>query len=134
MSSLFQIQGFAANPIKQIITGTSATVVTFGVLKTVSIPYFRISEYAGGTASLTVEIFNSNTSARYYLGSNSFTWNVKALTAYQSLLFDDGYDLDLGDQLRVTCSVGSNVLVTGFYFGKQNAPFWTPIGQQRGAT
>lgn len=130
---LYQVQGFAANPIKQIITGTGATVITIGTLKTATIPFFRVSEYAGGTANLTVEIYNSNTTTSYYLGSNSFTWNVKALTAKQSLLFDDGYDLDLGDQLRITCSVGSNVLVTGMYFGKQNAPAWTPIGQRQGS-
>lgn len=129
MSALFQVQGYAVNPIKQIITGTSATIITLGSLKTATIPFIRVSEYAGGTANLTVEIFNSNDSKRYYLGSNSFTWNVKALTAYQSLLFDDGYDLDLGDQLRVTCSVGSNVLVTGFYFGKQNTVPWNPQGK-----
>lgn len=128
--ALFQVQGYAVNPIKQIISGTSATIITLGTLKTATIPAFRVSEYAGGTANLTVEIFNSNTSARYYLGAKDFTWNVKALTAYQSLLFDDGYDLDLGDQLRITCSVASNVLVTGNYFGKQNAPAWTPVGQR----
>src|SRR6185295_9508757 len=130
---LFQVQGFAANPIKQIITGTGATVITLGTLKTAAIPFFRVSEYAGGTPNLTVEIFNSNTSVSYYLGSNSFTWKAKALTALQSLVFDDGYDLDLGDQLRITCSAGNSVLVTGMYFGKQNAPAWTPIGQRQGS-
>lgn len=125
---LFTVQGYALNPIKQIISATSATVIATGSLKTVSIPFFRISEYAGGTPNLTVEIFNTVTSARYYLGASSFTWNTKAVTALQSLLFDDGYDLDLNDQLRVTCSVANNVLVTGNYFGKQNTVPWSPLG------
>lgn len=129
--ALFQVQGYAANPIKQNISTTGVTQITTGGLKTVTIPFFRVSEYGGNTPALTVEIYNGTTS--YYLGSNAFTWKAKPLTALQSLLFDDGYDLDLNDQLRITCGTGNSVLVTGLYFGKQNTVPWTPLGaQQRG--
>jgi hypothetical protein len=127
--ALFQVQGFVVNPIKLILTGTSANVITTGSLKTVTVPYFRVSEYGGGTPNVTVEIYNTVSTVSYYLGSGGSTWKAKAVTALQSLLFDDGYDLDLNDQLRITASSANTILVTGLYFGKQSATPWTPVGR-----
>jgi hypothetical protein len=123
----FHFPGGPANPIRQIITGTSATVINIGAsgAEGRQIVYFRCSEYAGGTPNLTVEIFDGTTS--YYLGSNSFTWKAKAVTALQSLLFDDGYVIPQGSSLRVTASVGSQILVTGIYVGRQRDQSWRPL-------
>lgn len=127
MTSVFQFPGGASNPLKQIITLTTPTIITLGTGSQANkgqynIAWFRINEYAGGTPNLTVEIFDTNTSLSYYLGSGGFTWKTKPLTALQSVLFDDGYAVGQGSVLRITCSVGSSVLITGIYVGKQQAP------------
>lgn len=121
--SVFQFPGGAANHIKQIITGTSPTVIILGQgVGQYNIAWFRCNEYAGGTPNLTVEIYDGAVS--YYLGSGGFTWVAKALTAKQSVLFDDGYVIPNGSSLRITSSVGNNVMVTGVYIGKQSTQNW----------
>jgi hypothetical protein len=125
VTSVFQFPGGAANSIKQIITGTTPTVIVLGLnAGQYNIAWFRCNEYAGGVANLTVEIYDGTNS--HFLGSGGFTWNAKALTAKQSVLFDDGYVIPNGSSLRVTASIGSNVMVTGVYVGKQATSNWRP--------
>lgn len=125
MTSLFSFPGGSANPIRQIITGTGVTVISLGTaVRNHNVALFRVSEYAGGTPNLTVEIYDGTTS--YFLGSGGFTWNVKALTALQSLLFDDGYAVPAGSSLRITCSVANSVVVTGLVVGAQKSTGWQP--------
>lgn len=127
MTSLFTFPGGASNPISQIITGTGPTVLNLGTANAPggrNVALFRVSEILGGTPNLTVEIFDATNS--YYLGSSGVTYKAKALTAFQSILFDDGYTLPTGWSIRITCSVGSSVNVTGIYVGRQSAPNWKP--------
>lgn len=127
MTSIFQFPGGAANVINQIITGTGVTEILLGQGNgQFNIAWFRCNEYAGGIATLTVEIWDGTTS--YFLGSGGFTWNAKALTAKQSVLFDDGYVIPNGSKLRVTSSIANNVLVSGVYVGKQTSAVWTGPG------
>jgi hypothetical protein len=133
VTSIFQFPGGAANSIRQIITATTPTIITLGTGPQANqgqynIAWFRCSEYAGGTPTLTVEIYDGTTS--FYQGSGGFTWIAKALTAKQSVLFDDGYVVPNGSTLRITASVGSQVLVTGVYIGKQQPGQWAgPAGK-----
>lgn len=124
--STFHFPGGAANLLKQIITGTGITTISLGSDPGRAISWFRVNEYAGGTPTLTVEIYDGTN--RFYLGSNSFTWNAKAMTALQSLLFDEGYPLPQGSSLRITSNVANNVLVYGSYVGRQPSQAWQPTG------
>lgn len=131
MTSIFAFPGGAANLIKQVITGTSATIITLGTGAQANqgqynIAWFRINEYGGATPTITVEVYDTNSSTSYYLGSGGFTWKAKAMTALQSLFFDDGYAIPQGSVLRVTSSAGSTIQVTGVYIGKQQAAQWAP--------
>lgn len=137
MTSAFNFPGGAANFFKQNIHGTSATIITFGQSGTgqgqFNVVWLRCNEYAGGVANLTVEIYDVANTTSYYLGSGGFTWKAKALTALQSVLFDDGIPVPNGHQLRVTASIADNVMVTGVYIGKQTSPQnWTPQGGRSG--
>lgn len=127
MSSVFQFPGGSANLIKQVISGTSPTVLMLGQGNgQFQVAWFRCNEYAGQTPNLTVELYDVANAVSYYLGSGGSTWKAKALTALQSVLFDDGYVIPTGWQLRITASAGNEVQVTGIYVGKQVTANWTP--------
>lgn len=128
MTTPFTFPGGSANFIKQNISGTTATQIVLGQGNgQFNVVWFRCNEYAGLTPTLTVEIYDVANAVSYYLGSNSFTWKAKAMTALQSLLFDDGIVIPTGHQLRVTASSANSVMVTGLYVGKQTAAAaWTP--------
>jgi len=128
MTTPFTFPGGSANFIKQNISGTSATQIVLGQGNgQFNVVWFRCNEYAGLTPDLTVEIYDIANAVSYYLGSASFTWKAKAMTALQSLLFDDGIVIPTGHQLRVTSSIGNSVMVTGLYVGKQTSPQnWAP--------
>ncbi len=127
MTSPFIFEGGPANPFRQIISGTGITTITLGgTTRNYIVPLFRVSEYAGGVANLTVELYDGTN--RIYLGSGGFTWNAKALTAYQSLLFDDGYAVSSTWSLRITASIANNVLVEGLVVGGQRTAPWAPPG------
>lgn len=133
MPSPFQFPGGSSNLVRQIITGTSPTIITFGQSGTgqgqFNIVWLRCNEYAGGTPALTVEVYDVANTTSHYLGSNGSTWKAKALTALQSVLFDDGIVVPNGHQLRVTASVANQVMITGVYVGKQTTPQnWVPTG------
>lgn len=133
MPSPFMFPGGSSNLVRQNLSTTAATIITFGQSGTgqgqFNIVWLRCNEYAGGTPNLTVEIYDVANTTSYYLGSGSFTWKAKAMTALQSVLFDDGIVVPNGHQLRVTASVANQVMVTGVYVGKQTTPQnWVPTG------
>lgn len=131
MTSPFTFPGGSALPFQKIISGTSPTIITLGQGNgAFNVVWMRCNEYAGGVAALTVELFDVANTVGYYLGSGGFTWNAKALTALQSVLFDDGIPIATGFQLRVTASIANNVLVTGAYVSKQSSSGanWRPGG------
>lgn len=126
MPSPFQFPGGSANLVRQNLNLTTPTIITLGQSGTgqgqFNVVWLRCNEYAGGTPSLTVEIYDVTNTISYYCGSNGFTWKAKALTALQSVLFDDGIVVPNGHQLRVTASVANQVMVMGVYVGKQTTP------------
>lgn len=122
--SVFNFPSTAAVPFNQIITGTGVTTISLGTTPGRSVAWMRVNEYAGGTPTLTVEIFDGTTS--YFLGSGGFTWNAKPMTAKQSVLFDDGYVIPQGTSIRVTSNAGNSVLVQGVYIGRQAQQQWKP--------
>lgn len=127
--SVFQFPGGAANLIAKVLTvATPVVIPPTDKSGQYNLAWFRCNEYAGGVANLTVEIYDTVNLISHFLGSGGFTWNVKALTAKQSVLFDDGYVIPQGFQLRVTASIANNVMITGVYVGKQAATNWRPPG------
>lgn len=134
MTSPFQFIGGSPNFFKQKITVTTPTIITLGQSGTgqgqYNVVWLRCNEYAGSAVNnLTVEVYDVAGTVSYYLGTNSFTWNAKTLTALQSVLFDDGIPVPNGHQLRVTCSVANSVMVMGSYVSKQTSPqSWSPVG------
>lgn len=109
MSGPYFFQGGAPTSLAQNITGSSAVKIAGDANKRTPVSHFRVSENNGGTPSLTVEILKAN-GDHVYLGSGGFAWKAKAMTAAQSLLFDDGYILNPGDYIQITSSDSSGHL------------------------
>lgn len=107
MSSFYFVGG-PANAIQEKLTSSTAKVIidTTGATSggSIQVARFEVNENAGSTPNLTVEVYNTLTSTSYYLGSGGVTWKAKAVTAYQSVAFNDGYVIPNGSQLRVTSS------------------------------
>lgn len=120
--SVFHLTEGSAQAILSKITGNSVTTVIDGSTGTIYIAWFRVSENAGSTPNLTVEIYDGTTS--YYLGdAGGSTWVTKAVTAKQSLAFTDGYVIPYGSKLRITSSDAAGKFdVTGIKLGKGRAP------------
>lgn len=101
--SVFQTSlGGVDEIIAEKISNATATDVVDGTDFPWYVQWFQVNENAGGTPSLTVEVYDGTTS--YYLGSGGVTYKAKALTAGQSVDFDKGYLVPLGYKLRVTSS------------------------------
>lgn len=111
MASPFVFIGGNGVSLTKRITSNAATVVfdptSASGKGVVRIDKFRVSETNGGTQNLTVALYDVAGTTYYYLGSGGFTWKAKAVTAYQSLLFDDGYVIPQGWQLRIQSSDAS---------------------------
>lgn len=130
MTTAFTFLGGSANSISKIISLTTPTVIVPAStvpIGQIQVSYIRCNEIAGSTPNLTVELFDVANAVSYYLGSGGFTWRAKALTALQSVLFDDGIVVPPNWQLRVTCSAGNQVHVVGVYVGRQTtSEAWKP--------
>lgn len=111
--SVFVFEGGSAEEINIKVTANTAKVIVDATVEGPKrVSWFDVSENNGSTPTVTVEIWDGTTS--FYLGSGSFTWVAKAVTAKQSVRFDQGYVIPLGSQLRVTSNDASGRLdVTG---------------------
>lgn len=120
--SVFQLIEGSAQGIVNKVANNSATTIIDGTTGTVYVAWFRVSENAGSTPNLTVEIYDGATS--FYLGdAGGSTWVAKAVTAKQSVAFTDGYVIPYGSKLRVTSSDASGKFdVTGIKLGKGRSP------------
>lgn len=83
------------------VTSSSAKDIVDAAASAVLVPWLQVNENAGATPNLTVELYDGTTS--YYLGAGGATWVAKAVTAKQSLLFED-IVVPRGWKLRVTSS------------------------------
>jgi hypothetical protein len=110
--SVFSFEGGAGDPILIKITANTVTDIIDATTEAVRIPWFAVGENNGGTPNLTVEIYDATLS--YYLPSGGFIWKAKAMTAYQAVVFNEGYVIPVGSKLRVTSSDASGRMdVTG---------------------
>lgn len=84
------------------IASSTVTTIVDGTEEAWYVPWLQVNENAGGTPALTLDLYDGTTA--YYLGSASFTWNAKAMTAAQSLTFSEGIVVPKGWLLRVKSS------------------------------
>jgi hypothetical protein len=66
------------------------------------VPWVQCNEDAGGTPSLTLDLYDGTTA--YVLGAGGVTYNAKALTAGQSVTFSEGIHVPVGWSLRAKSS------------------------------
>jgi hypothetical protein len=124
MSITFAFNDGPALPLRfRIANATPVVIVDASGAATggaIRIARFEVNENTGsGTPSLTVDIFNTLDSSVTYLGSNGVVYNAKALTAGQSVVFDGGYVIQNGEELRVTSSDAAGKLdVIGIKIGR----------------
>ncbi len=111
--------GQATNLFKKI-TGNSVVDVIDATTGQINVPWFRVSENAGSTPNLTVELYDIANTTSYYLGDAAgSTWVAKAVTAKQSVAFTDGYVVATGWKLRVTSNDAAGKFdITGIKIGK----------------
>lgn len=115
--SIYQEQVSGSEEIAvQIRTGTTTTIVdgTSAALtgsQAWRVNWLQVNEVTGGTASLTVELYDGTLA--YVQGAGGFSWKAKAVTAYQSITFDQGILVPSGWILRVvTSATGFDVVGT----------------------
>jgi len=109
--SVFTFDSRGAEPILRRITDNVATVIV-DATDARYVAWFDVTENSGGTPSITVEILHAT--IPHYLGTGGTSWRAKAMSANQSVRFDQGYALPPGSQLRVTSNNGSGLVdVTG---------------------
>lgn len=101
--SVFQFIANAPLPIKVRVTANTATTIADATNNTIFVPWFQVSEHAGSTPNLTVDVYDG-TNAVYLGDDTGITWNAKAATAATSYRFTQGLVIPKGSLLRVTSS------------------------------
>ena len=101
--SSFQAIVAGAEEIAVKITANTVTTIVDGTDNKWIIPWMAVGENNGSTPNLTVELYNISTTTSYYLQADGYTWVARAVTAKQSLAFDD-IVVPKGYQIRVTSS------------------------------
>jgi hypothetical protein len=96
--------------VSKITSNTAAVLAdtTTGSKQAIWVSRFEVNENAGQTPAVTVEIYDVDDAISTYLsaidadGTTRVVWRAKAITANQGVLFDGGYLIPKGSQLRVT--------------------------------
>jgi hypothetical protein len=104
-ASAFSFPGGAAAPIHVKVATSTATIIAGNANYAVQVAWFQVTEIAGGTATLTIDIFDGTTA---YLLRNAL-----AMTAKAEYLYGRGFWLNPGEFLRVTTSSANQVDVIG---------------------
>lgn len=104
-ASAISFPGRSAATIALINAGTGANAFAGDATAAVQVSWFQVTEIAGGTANLTLDLFD---------GTNAFVFHrLAALTAGQELMYGRGWYLPKGWSLRATCSITANVSIVG---------------------
>lgn len=106
--SIFQLSGGAGDPINKKISTTSEFLIAEAPTgnSRISVPIFRCTEVTGATPSLAVYIELAD-------GTKTYLRAAQNMTAYQSLLFDDGYLLLPGMKLYALADAANKIDVIG---------------------
>jgi len=106
--TLFQFPIGGVEEIATRLTGTAATAIVDGTDNAWYVPWVQANENSGGTPSLTLDLYDGTTA--YYQGSGGSVWRVKAMTANQSVTFDNGIFVPKGWKLRATSNNASGLI------------------------
>lgn len=104
---------FAQRPTQflKLVTGGATTDVIDATDKSITVPNFEVNELSGGTANLSVGIYDGTNT--YPLGDDSGTvWNAQAMTAHKSYKFTGVYPIPKGSKLRIINASG-NIAIVG---------------------
>lgn len=106
--SVFQLVGGAGDPFAEKLTGTSPVVIAEALTgnSRVSVPWLSCTEIDGSTPNLTIDILKPD-------GTVVYLRNAKAMTAKETVIFNEGILLLPGWKLRVTASVADQIDVAG---------------------
>lgn len=98
--TLFQFQIGGVEEIATRLTGSSVTTIVDGTDNAWYVPWVQANENAGATPSLTLDLYDGTTA--FYQGSGGSVWRAKAMTAGQSVTFNEGIFVPKGWKLRAT--------------------------------
>lgn len=105
MSGLFQTLGGTVEGFGFKITVNTPVVIAGSADFHIRVPWFQVTEIAGGVATLTIDLYDGTTA--YFLR------NALAMTAKGTYLFEAGIWLNRGWFLRVTTSLANQADVVG---------------------
>lgn len=94
-----QVGGLEDIAVK-VTTNASPVDIVDGTEEAWYVPWVQVNENAGGTPSLTLDLYDGTTA--YYLGAGGVVYKAKALTAGQSVTFAEGIVVPKGWKLRAT--------------------------------
>lgn len=100
--SFYQLQVGGTEEIAVRLAGSSATTIVDGTDAAWYVPWVQANENNGSTPSLTIDLYDGTTP--YYQGAGGSVWRAKAMTAGQSVTFNEGIFVPKGWKLRATSS------------------------------
>ena len=103
--SAFSFPGRSATPILANLSTTSPVQIAGDSTRAVQVVNFQVAETAGGTASLTIDVYDATTSTAYILQPTA------AMTAKAQYFYGRGIWLNPNQFLRVTISGGTASVV-----------------------
>lgn len=104
-ASAISFPGRSAALIAMKNSGTAANQFAGDSTSAVEVSWFQITEIAGGTSTLTLDLFDGTTAYPFHPAA--------ALIANQELMYGRGWYLPKGWFLRATCSVTANISIVG---------------------
>jgi len=97
-------------PLLKAITGAATTTLVDATDKSITVPSFEVNEVSGGSAALTVEIWDGT--SHFYLGDDDgVAWNAQNTTARRSYRFTLAYPIPKGSVLRMTNATGNFTVI-----------------------
>lgn len=106
--SVFQLVGGAGDPFAAKLTDTNPLVIAESLTgnSRVSVPWLACTEIAGSTPTLSIDILKPDSTVVYLR-------NAKAMTAKETVVFNEGILLLPGWKLRVTAGTANQIDVVG---------------------
>lgn len=114
--TVYQVQAGATEEITLKLTTSTVTTVVEGSDTDGAwyVPWLQCNENAGGTPSLTLDLYDIANTTAYLIGAGGVTYNVKALIAGQSVTFSEGITVPIGWRLRAKSNnAGGQIDIVG---------------------
>jgi hypothetical protein len=113
--TVFQVPIGGLEEFATVLTNSTVTTIVDGddaIDGVWYVAWVQANENANGTPSLTMDLYDGTTA--YLLGTGGVVYNVKALTAGQSVTFSEGYVVPKGWKLRAKSNnAGGQITIVG---------------------